>query len=146
MKNSLFVLLLLFPMLNVFAQNVYFGYPSDFKYLQAGDKVIINMPETFGNIRYLQPSQLARLIALLEEKKDMKIRIEINIGVGAASMCLKFSQAFAKKIDEILKSKNAPNNYELVGLGNTNPLFQNKADENFKKWHNNRIEIIIMDK
>lgn len=122
MKNIL-IIWLLFSIFSLRSQNTYFGYPSDLNNVQKGDTLIVNMP-FYNDGRFETSKNLDSLFTLLNLKKDIKVKIEINIffSFSLSAQSLTYSNTLLRSLDDHLKLKKI-NNYELISNGNSKPLY-----------------------
>ncbi len=126
-----------------YTQNIYFGYPSDFKNLTKDDKIIVNIP-FHRDGKFVKLEDFDMLVSLLGIKQDSKIKIEINLFMGLADSDLMYCKSLARSLTNILKYKYDGENYEILANGNNNPIFaRRKKSRKLYKKHNTRMEITL---
>ena len=147
MKNTVFMLFVIFFRINLYSQSVYYGYPVN-DTLQKGDIAIVNLPPfNLNRGRIYEWEESDKMVDLIERHKGKTLRLEVNLPWGSAQLSKRLTENFCEDIQEILECKTALRNYRMVANGNENPIFL-KRKKNWKKNNryiimNSRIDIFV---
>ena len=127
--------------LNVYTQQIYFGYPDSTDNLKKGDKIILNIP-IHKDGRFIPEKGIDRLIQFLNSDSNFVFRIEIHFFYGSDDFVEKYSRFLCKNLKTHLLSECRFSNYDIYNCGNTYPFFFNEESAIYDEV-NTRMELIV---
>lgn len=127
--------------LNVYTQQIYFGYPDSVVDLKKGDKIILNIP-IHKDGRFIPEKGIDRLIQFLNSDSNFVFRIEIHFFYGSDEFAEKYSRFICKNLKTHLLPECWFSNYDLYSCGNAYPIFLNEDSVIYKEI-NTRMEILV---
>lgn len=131
---------------SAYAQTVYFGYPDcqnndSLRTLRKGDMVILNFPEFYDHLKFVNSNGISKLCQFLDLHSDINFLIEIHVFLEDEEFNQRVSERLKESLEKLLINECRKKNYTILPKGSTEPLHL-ITDSPLYRMLNSRMQVI----